>query len=275
MNNFIVRTISGAVYAGLIIACLLTGTWAAFFLFFAFNVLALFEYSSLVLKTYSLQHKIIFIISGVLVFTISALWQFMYIPSKIFGLLFVITVLPFINELFHKNSNPFDVIGKQITGLIYISISLSMLFGLGYKRLVMDEGNLVYNGILVLSVFILIWANDTFAYLTGRWKGKTPLLSRISPKKTIEGSIGGFIMTIAVAVGLYYWFQQFYIHHYIILGAIISLSAIVGDLVESMLKRSLDVKDSGKLIPGHGGILDRIDASLITAWTVYIFFQII
>lgn len=275
MNNFTLRTISGAVYAGLIVACLLMGTWAPFVLFFIFNLLALYEFSELVLKSYSLRHKVIFILCGCLIFSITALWQFIFISPKILGILLFVAILPFINELFYKNEKPFDVIGRQITGWIYISLSLSLLFGLGYKRLVLKDGILAYNGILVLTVFILIWANDTFAYLIGKWKGKRPLLSRISPKKTIEGSIGGFLLTIAVSVGLYYGFKQFEIYHYIILGALISVSSIAGDLVESMLKRSMDVKDSGNLIPGHGGILDRIDASLITAWVVYIFFQII
>ena len=275
MNNFTLRTISGAVYVSLVIACLLTGTWMSFILFFIFNILALWEYSGLTLKNYSLQHKIIFIISGVLIFSITALWQFMFITPKVLGILLVLAVLPFINELFFKNQNPFDVIGKQLTGLIYISLSLSLMFGLGYKRLVLKDGNLVYNGMLVLSVFILIWVNDTFAYLVGKWKGKRPLLSRISPKKTIEGSIGGLIFTVAVSIGLYFWFTQFMIYQYAILGVLISISAIAGDLVESMLKRSLEVKDSGKLIPGHGGILDRIDAVLITAWVVFIYFQLI
>lgn len=275
MNNFTLRTISGTVYIGIIISCLLMGTWASFSLFFLFNFLALFEYSRLVLSKYSFSHKAIFIISGIIIFSITALWQFVFIPPKILGALLILALVPFVKELFHKNQNPFDVIGKQITGWIYLSFSLSLMFGLGYKRLVLENGELVYNGILVLTVFILIWANDTFAYLIGRWIGKRPLLSRISPKKTIEGSIGGFLLTIAVSIGLYFGFSQLLIHHYIILGALISISSIIGDLIESMLKRSLDVKDSGNLIPGHGGILDRIDAMLITAWIVFIFFQLI
>ncbi|NUM31072.1 MAG: CDP-archaeol synthase [Bacteroidetes bacterium] len=275
MNNLIVRTISGIVYTGVIIACVLSGTWMAFSLFFTLNLIALIEFSDLMFKEKPLQNKILLISSGIVIFSVLSLWQFVFVPSKIFSVLLIIPILPFIIELFNKNTKPFDTIGKHLTGLIYISVSLSLFFGLGYKRLILKDGTLVYNGILVLTVFLLVWANDTFAYIIGRWKGKRPLLSRISPKKTIEGSIGGIILTIAVSIGLYFGFKQFYIYHYIILGFIISISSIVGDLVESMLKRSLNVKDSGNIIPGHGGILDRIDASLVTAWIVYIFFQLI
>ena len=167
------------------------------------------------------------------------------------------------------------MIGRQLTGWIYIPLSIGLLFGIGYQKFLYVNGEIAYNGLLVLAIFILIWANDTFAYLTGKWLGKNPLFSRISPAKTIEGSLGGLILTIVVAVGIYYWQQQFSLIQYCILAVIVCIGATLGDLTESMLKRSLDIKDSGNLIPGHGGILDRMDATLLTAWFVYFYFQVI
>lgn len=199
----------------------------------------------------------------------------MYIPRIYYGLGLLFTVSLFVIELFHKHKSPFDMIGRQLTGWMYIPFSIGLLYGIGYQKFLYANGEIVYNGLLVLAIFILIWANDTFAYLTGRWLGKRPLFSRISPAKTIEGSIGGLILTIVVAVGIFYWQHQFTLVQYCFLAVIVSVGATLGDLIESMLKRSLNIKDSGNLIPGHGGILDRMDATLITAWLVYFYCQLI
>ena len=170
------------------------------------------------------------------------------------------------------------MIGRQLTGFIYIPISIGLIYGIGFQKPLYIDGEIgqqVYNGLLVLSIFILIWVNDTFAYLTGRWLGKHPLFSRVSPGKTIEGSIGGLLFTIAAAIGIFYWQHQFTMIQYCILAVIVCVGATLGDLIESMLKRSLDIKDSGNIIPGHGGILDRMDATLVTAWLVYFYCQLI
>lgn len=274
MNNFTQRTLSAGVYVGLIATCLLSGTWPAFALFFLFTVLSLWEYKTMLLEELTLLQKVLFMLFGAYLFTMMCLWQFSYIPRFYYGIALLVTVSTFVIELFHKNLKPFDSIGRQITGWVYIPVSLALLYGLGFQKFLYEDGQIAYNGKLVLSVFILIWANDTFAYLTGRWLGKRPLFSRISPKKTIEGTLGGLLFTALSAIALLQLFHQLTLVQYIILALLVSITATVGDLIESMLKRSLDLKDSGNLIPGHGGILDRLDATLITAWFVYFLFQI-
>jgi len=274
MNNFTLRTISAAVYVAVIGICLLGGTWSAFGLFFTLTFLCLWEYKNILLVELTLIQKILFMVFGLYLFTMLCLWQFTYIPRYYYGIALLVTISTFIVELFHKNSKPFDSIGRQLTGWIYISVSIGLLYGIGYQKFLYSNGEIAYNGPLVLSVFILIWANDTFAYLTGRLLGKTPLFSRISPKKTIEGSLGGAILTLSVAYGLFIYYHHFTFIQYAILALLISITATLGDLIESMLKRSLEIKDSGQIIPGHGGILDRMDASLISAWFVYFLFQI-
>lgn len=275
MNNLKKRAIAGSIYVALISLGLLMGSWTAFILFFILTILSLWEYKGLLLKELSILQKTLFITCGLYLFTITCLWQFMFVPRLYFGIGLTITVLLFVVELFHKHKAPFDMIGRQITAWIYISFSLALLYGIGYQKFLYSDGNMIYNGKLVLAIFILIWANDTFAYLIGKWLGKRPLFSRISPAKTIEGSIGGLIFTVAGAVGIYFWQQQFSLPEYLILGVIISIGATLGDLLESMLKRSLNIKDSGNIIPGHGGILDRLDASLIAAWLAFVYFQFI
>jgi len=277
MNNLTLRAISGALFVALVVVCLLGGTWPAWGMLLLFSFLSLREYQNLLLPNLSFIQKLLFIISGCYLFAVLSFKQFMYyseIPPVFYYVTLLLPVLVFISELFRKNAAPFDQIGRQLTGWIYIPVSLGLLFGTGYQPFLYVNGEIAYNGFLVLTIFILIWSNDTFAYLTGRWLGKKTLFSRISPKKTVEGSIGGLILTIASAIAIYYLHPQLTLIQYILLAITISFSATLGDLVESMLKRSLDIKDSGNLIPGHGGILDRLDATLLTAWFVYFLLQI-
>jgi phosphatidate cytidylyltransferase len=121
------------------------------------------------------------------------------------------------------------------------------------------------NARIILGFFILIWSNDTFAYLVGRSVGKTKLFQRISPGKTWEGTVGGVICTQGIAYALSIYFTELEPIHWHVVAVIVSVFGTLGDLVESMFKRSLGVKDSGNILPGHGGILDRFDAVLVAA----------
>ena len=111
-------------------------------------------------------------------------------------------------------------------------------------------------------MFLLIWTNDTFAYLSGRFFGKTKLFERISPKKTWEGTIGGIIFTIIVGISISYWTIEYNMFFWVFAALLIAPCSIFGDLLESLFKRSLNIKDSGNILPGHGGILDRFDAAI-------------
>jgi phosphatidate cytidylyltransferase len=280
MNNITTRAISGTIFVALITVSLLAGSWLAFSLFAVLTFLCLWEYKSLLLQDLSVLQKSIFMLGGLYLFSVLSLWQKEgYIPSIYYGCGLLLTMFVFIIELFHKHKSPFDLIGKQLAGWIYIAFSIGLIYSIGHLEFLYVQldgiGQSVYNGKLVLAVFILIWTNDTFAYLTGQKLGKNKLFSRVSPGKTIEGSIGGLLFTMAMAFVIYKWQNQFTLVQYLLLGVIVSISATLGDLIESMLKRSLNIKDSGNIIPGHGGILDRMDASLITAWFVYFYCQLI
>ena len=126
----------------------------------------------------------------------------------------------------------------------------------------------------MLAIFVFIWVNDTFAFLTGITLGKNKLLERISPKKTIEGFIGGIFFTVLAGVGFSFLFVEYNIYFWIGFALIVSLFATLGDLFESLIKRTYKVKDSGNLIPGHGGILDRIDSLLIVVPAIYVYLLI-
>ncbi|MSQ78404.1 MAG: hypothetical protein EXR21_01840 [Flavobacteriaceae bacterium] len=159
---------------------------------------------------------------------------------------------------------------KALGGLVYTSLPLLMFFNLGFI-----SGGFDYKGDfspdLPILVLVLTWTNDTFAYLTGRWLGRTPFVPKLSPKKTWEGTIGGFLCAVAMGGFYSYWKLGDIEISYLFFGAVISIAATCGDLFESKLKRLAGVKDSGTLLPGHGGFLDRFDALFFTAPAAYLF----
>lgn len=181
----------------------------------------------------------------IFVFGASALWL-LSIPLLIW--------IIFIKELFGNNKHPLYNISLKILGIIYIGLPFALFNLLAFKGGAYD-----YRPLLVL--FILVWINDTGAYVCGVTMGKHKLMERISPKKTIEGFVGGVLFTIAAAVGIAY-VGGLNMAFCVLCGFIASVIGTCGDLVESMFKRSVNMKDSGNILPGHGGLLDRFDAVL-------------
>jgi phosphatidate cytidylyltransferase len=176
----------------------------------------------------------------------------------------------FILELFRNKPNPFHNIAFTLLGIAYIAVPLSLINFLVYPNYI----TLKYNPEILIGYFILIWTCDTGAYLTGITVGKHPLYKRISPKKSWEGLVGGAILTIAMAFLVAQFSHEIKTLHWIAIALIIVIFGVLGDLVESMLKRSLEVKDSGSFLPGHGGILDRFDSLFLSSPFVFTFIQL-
>ncbi len=168
-------------------------------------------------------------------------------------LCFPIIFLCFIYELFSASEQPFSNVAFIILGMVYIGTPFALVDFIAF-----DGEHFFAN--TVFGLLLLTWINDTAAYLVGSQIGKNKLFPRISPKKTWEGSIGGGIFTLILAVVLSYYFIEQSTVEWIVLGGIVVIFGSIGDLIESMLKRSFKVKDSGTLLPGHGGFLDRFDA---------------
>ncbi|TNE54674.1 MAG: phosphatidate cytidylyltransferase [Bacteroidetes bacterium] len=164
----------------------------------------------------------------------------------------------FLIELFIPDPTPAETIGHYLLGLFYIGIPIIALFELA------TPGS-VYLPHRVFGLIWLIWTNDTFAYLIGSQLGRTKLFERISPKKTWEGTFGGMAGAMLMAWGLSFWLGEYTPVQWLALGAIVGVIGTLGDLVESMLKRSVGIKDSGTIMPGHGGLLDRFDSFLFVA----------
>ena len=179
-------------------------------------------------------------------------WEFVKLMKKIF------------NEKYIK---------YVLLGLIYITIPIFLMIDLGIKIRPDTNGNtneLIYHKLIPCSIIFSIWINDTMAYLVGSLVGKTPL-SNISPKKTWEGTVGGIILAILIA-GVIAWQLDIDLQTMIIIGALSSIAGTFGDLLESKLKRVAGVKDSGNIMPGHGGFLDRFDSLLLAIPAVWLYF---
>lgn len=173
----------------------------------------------------------------------------------------------FIYELYSNSKEPFANIAFMILGLFYIGLPFALVDFIAFDG---DD----FRHRIVFGLLVLTWVNDTGAYLIGSMIGRTPLFPRISPKKTWEGSIGGLATTLLFGWLLSYIFQEIPLVQWLGLAVIVGIFGGLGDLVESMLKRSVNVKDSGNLLPGHGGLLDRFDAFIFvipfaTAYLLY------
>ena len=193
-------------------------------------------------------------------------------PTPWFLLIPILPSFFFIFELYKKSPTPFENLGIFSGGVIYIAIPISFISDIAF--LPAPYPSLIYQPNVLMGILLLIWSNDTFAYLVGSKIGKNKLFPRISPGKTWEGTIGGGLCTILVSIALFYLFGKFEMKDWIIIGLICSVFGTIGDLVESMLKRSKGIKDSGNIMPGHGGALDRFDAFIFVLPFIWFFLKL-
>ncbi|MGI9548201.1 MAG: phosphatidate cytidylyltransferase [Flavobacteriaceae bacterium] len=263
MKEILRRLITGAVYVVLLLSTVFLSSDAFDFLFMVFGLACLYEYVRLV----HLRGYYIFIAY------LGLWWAYIYlIDDKILiNLLMIFTIgvdILLLYYLFSKKKKLRYNYQKFITGLFYIGGGCIFLTMIPYKD---NE----FAKFLIMGIFILIWINDSFAYLVGRTLGRTKLFTRVSPKKTVEGAVGGFVFTL---IGTYFLAKYEPIlssNQWLILAVVVVIFGILGDLIESKLKREAGVKDSGAILPGHGGMLDRLDSMIFAApfayLTLYIF----
>ncbi len=272
MNNFVLRTFSGAIYVVAVVGALFSGSLGFLLLFFIINILALREFYTILQKGLqkSLNYSTALFAGSLLYLLISlAIAQMIDKQFVILGLLLPIILMS--AELFKKNENPVQKIALLLFGVVYISIPFSLLNLLFY-----NENQIAGSFPWILAgLFLVIWVNDTFSYLTGMLIGRHKLFERISPKKTWEGTIGGFVFSIAAGIALYYFSGVLLLWQWVALSGLIAISGDFGDLAESMIKRSFNIKDSGRIMPGHGGVLDRFDSLLLAVPVAVIFLTII
>lgn len=273
MNNMLVRALSGSVYVALIVACILLGPLSFIILMFAFTILGIYELESLLSrKAYiNIPVRILDIAASLsilsIIFGLSE-WGLIHVYDLVYGWT-IVSGLALVLAYFYI---PLRIIFAVVTNrpdqakAFFYSIGTILYISIPMMLLTIIDINFVEGNKLILLTFILIWLNDTGAYLTGCTFGKHKLCERLSPKKTWEGFWGGLVITVIGAGLCGYLFFSSQPWLYAVFGAFVSIFATFGDLFESLIKRSLGVKDSGKLIPGHGGILDRIDSLLVVAY---------
>lgn len=278
MSTFTTRLISGTVYVALIVLVLLLSmVWGLWLLLSVFAVAGIIEFNRLTGVNRPYIFRIVLDCAAA-VWLLYATAQYGMAISHGIGiflpyLLYLLYVVCRSTFLPHQAMLP--SLGNSVIGQLYIAVPLALTIRL---TLVVDPFSSMtqYNGLLLLAIFIFIWVNDTGAYLVGSRWGKRRLAPSISPKKSVEGSIGGLLLVLLSAVVLrLLLFPELSWLRILLIAAVVAIFGTIGDLFESSLKRQAGVKDSGKLIPGHGGILDRIDSLLLAVPAVYLLLAVL
>lgn len=269
LPNIVVRILSGAVFVALLLGGILNEyTFAV--IFTVITALSLYEFYGLVQTSAKVGvSRILNIVAGICLFSGSFLY--FSLGSTIgFALYAVLIMAVFIGELYFKREDPIKSLAYGILGQVYIAVPFSLANYLAFAH---SSGQ--YHYLYILAVLIFIWVNDSFAYLTGIAFGKHRLFERISPKKSWEGFIGGAVFSIAVSVLFYHFFDELPMPAWMGFAAVTVAFGTWGDLIESLFKRTLGVKDSGSMIPGHGGILDRFDSTILTIPAVVVYLLLV
>lgn len=282
-NNLILRSVTGVVFVAVVIGCIVLHPVAYATLFSVVTGMIIWEFCTLLNRNAEAQiNRFISTVAGVYLF----LAMFMYhmgvaghdLGAKIFVPYLVTIIYLFVTELYFDRKNSINNWAYTMMAQMYIALPMSCLSFLAYLAPT-PEGTIQYVYIYQLAVFFFLWASDSGAYCVGSLIGKRRLFPRISPKKSWEGSIGGGIVAIIVSQVLAHYFPMgtgdaLYSHLvWAGLAVVVVLFGTWGDLVESLFKRKLGIKDSGTILPGHGGMLDRFDSSLlaIPAAVVYLY----
>ena len=278
MKNLIVRSITGIFFVAAIVVCFMK-PFAMEFLFALITGLSIWEYCGLVNNVKGVQvNRLISTIAGVYFFLAVGGFCSGIVPTAAVFIPYLLTIVYlFISELYAKTENAINDWAYTMLGQMYIALPFSTINVLAFNATA--DGNIAFNNLVPLCVFVFLWANDTGAYCAGSLLGKHKLFPRISPGKSWEGSIGGAIIVLAVAFGIGQYENGLdsqtglTVLLWMGLGLVVVMFGTWGDLVESLFKRTLGIKDSGNILPGHGGMLDRFDSSLMAmpAAVVYLY----
>lgn len=261
MNNLVKRTVSGIGFGAVMLAALLTNKYVFGVIMLFALVVMMREFLQMTCGKEYRYSQILSILAGATLFSLVFLYKGFDFPGRLVILAFVPVFILMINSLYVKDKSRFDKFSNLYAALIYIAVPWSVLNFAVFN----SDGD--FNGILLLCFFAIIWATDVGAYMFGITLGQRygkKLFPSISPKKSWIGFWGGLVTAVAVAVLLHFaGIFRFDLIHCICMSLLLSVAGVYGDLIESQWKRHYEVKDSGSIIPGHGGLLDRFDSALI------------
>jgi phosphatidate cytidylyltransferase len=267
MKDLLIRSLTGILFVAILVGAIMWNKLAVASLFFIISLIGLNEFFALMIKNGFNPKKSITTIIGAVIYFIISLYSFDQYSFKFLLFIFPLLVLLVVIEIFRKNETPISNIAFSIMGILYVVIPFAILNFFAYESIYSEVINIEdgqHNYWLLLGFFILQWSNDTGAYLIGSSLGKHKMTPEISPNKTWEGAIGGFVMSLLVAFVISY-FTYSSLLHWLAISTIVVIFGTIGDLTESRIKRTCGVKDSGRIMPGHGGILDRFDGVLFSA----------
>ncbi|MBR1932481.1 MAG: phosphatidate cytidylyltransferase [Prevotella sp.] len=277
MKNFIIRTITGVLFVAAIVTCFLN-LRAMVLLFALVTGMTIWEFTGLVNERQAVTvNRFIATVAGVYLFFAMAGYNSGLTPSSVFIPYLVSIIYLLVAELYLKAEDPIHDWAYTMMSQLYIALPFSLLNVLAFRY---NGHDVVYTYLTPLSVFVFLWINDAGAYICGSLLGRHKLFPRVSPGKSWEGSIGGGLLVVGVAVLLWYLTEKYGVNELGLtaaewagLGLVIVVFGTWGDLIESLFKRTLGIKDSGNILPGHGGMLDRFDSTLLAvpAAVVYLY----
>ena len=258
MSELAKRTIFGSLFVIVVIGSILLDFWAFFTVMLVTVIIGSQEVSKLMAKEDNSALKLMAVIMGTLFYALSVIFDQFVLINTVW-----LVITPLLIALFSKKYSFEKVAVSCWTAMFFVALPCALMMKM-------------YDKYLIIMLFCLIWINDVFAYLTGMAIGKHKLFERISPKKTIEGSLGGLTMTVVVAFLVnHFWLHIMQDWKMMGMAMVVVIFGSLGDLCESMMKRQAGVKDSGNVIPGHGGILDRFDASFLAVPFVYCYLMLL
>ncbi len=277
MKNLTVRAVTGLLFVAAIVVCFLNPVAMAF-LFAIATGLTVWEFTGLVNNRDGVDtNRFICTVAGVYLFFAITGFTSGQTPSTVFIPYLVTLIYLLVAELYAKNPDPIQTWAYTMMSQLYIALPFSMVSVLAFRAT--PEG-VVFTSLMPLSVFVFLWTNDTGAYCCGSLLGRHKLFPRVSPGKSWEGSVGGAVFVLAVSALVWYLADAYGVNdlqlslvQWLGLGLVVVVFGTWGDLVESLFKRTLGIKDSGNILPGHGGMLDRFDSSLLAfpAAVVYLY----
>lgn len=262
------RLITAIVGAFFIIAGTAYNMWTYFAIFLGLSILTQWEFYKLAHMDEKLPLKVWGTLIGQIFFILTFL-----IEAHILDLKYLLLIFPFLASVFmiklHKKNDdkPFTSIAYTFLGIIYVAVPFSLLHIIAFATA-------EYSHEIIVGILLILWASDTGAYFSGIMLGKKKLFERVSPKKTWEGSIGGGLLALTMAYVLSRYFHDLNTIQWLVASGLIVVTGTYGDLIESVFKRSIEIKDSGTALPGHGGFLDRFDSLLLAAPFIVVFIKI-
>ena len=266
LKTFGTRALTAVVFVALFLGSVLLNYYTFTLFFFAVSLIGLVEFYKLAEHLAAHPFKKLGVVLGGLTYLLAVNWTYLglYVPNIETKAFYVLIFIVLVAALFNKSEDTFRDALFTVGGIFYAVVPFALLHGIVFSELTPTPTQ-VYSPSLLLGIIFLIWSNDTFAYIGGSFFGKHKLFSRISPGKTWEGTIFGIVLSFGLSFLIRDYLDDLHRTSWPLLGLFIPVLATLGDLIESMLKRQAKVKDSGSLMPGHGGVLDRFDSLIFVS----------